>query len=176
MVYAKLRKSDEEFYPYNDENGLRFDFNSMTFVKESVWTTAYLKSSDEGDITYEELHIETLAFTDFGTVTKDSVYYVKYDPKIEHFEDVFTLVDGTCWAIPGIGFPSSYGTYAYSGDDLDLRLRGDDVGSVFISNELKKVEVDSEGNVFIGGKRYINRSTASLEDICIEFDIPYERD
>ena len=176
MVCAKLRKSDEEFYPYNDENGIRFDFNSMTFVKESVWTTAYLKSSDEGDITYEELHIETLAFTDFGTVTKDSVYYVKYDPKIEHFEDVFTLVDGTCWAIPGIGFPSSYGTYAYSGDDLDLRLRGNDVGSVFISNELKKVEVDSEGNVFIGGKRYINRSTASLEDICIEFDIPYERD
>ena len=176
MVYAKLRKSDEEFYPYNGKNGVCFEFDGLGFVKESVWTTAYLKSSDEGDITYEELHIETLAFTDFGTVTKDSVYYVKYDPKIEHFEDIFALVDGTCWAIPGIGFPSSYGTYAYSGDELDLRLRGNDVGSVFISNELKKVEVDSEGNVFIGGKRYINRSTASLEDICIEFDIPYETD
>ena len=172
MVYAKLRKSDEEFYPYNGKYGICFEFDGMGFSKASSWTTAYIKRPGEGNTPYEELHIETLEFTEPGLMLKDNVCYVKYNPDIEHFEELFPLVDDTCWGISVTDSIYAYGTYDYNDGDLGLHFGGD-ANNI---NELRYVEVDSDGNVFISGKRFINRTITSLEDICIEFDIPYETD
>jgi len=175
-VTATFQNSGKTITLYHDGNDICFDLDGKTFAQDSLWTNAHVDEYEENGITYEELYIERLAFTQFGTFVESGVYYVKYNPEIEHFEDVYSFIDDTCWAIPGMGFPSSYGTYDYDGRNLTLDFYGSDVGMIY-DNESTVIPVNYDTDtqqLFLDGERFI-RGNYSLVDLCIEFGIPYER-
>ncbi len=174
-VTATFQKSGKTITLYRGGNDICFDLDGKTFAQDSVWTNAYVGEYEENGITYEKLYIERLAFTKFGTVIESGVYYVKYNPEIEHFEDIYSFIDDTCWAIPGMGFPSSYGTYNYNGSEVTLRFYGSDVGEIYDDDPtVLPVKYDRANRLlYLGGEKFV-QGVYSLVDLCIEFDIPYE--
>ncbi len=176
-VTATFQNSGKTITLYRDGNDICFDLDEKTFAQDSLWTNAYVDEYEEDGITYEELYIERISFTEFGTFVASGVYYVKYNPEIENFEDIYSFIDDTCWAIPGMGFPSSYGTYDYDGSSLTLNLYGSDVGTIYDDQSaVLSVNYDTDTQqLFLDEHRFI-RGDYSLVDLCIEFGIPYETD
>lgn len=149
---------------------------SIDWLIGRSWFTAAVAPDTawpEYGVVGETLTIEIFTFYEDDTFVRSGMEYNRLDLNAVPENSPYMIQEGTCWGIPAMGFPESYGTYFFDGQTLTLTYN-EDYNTQGRTEQITSVQHDGDWLSLDGTSYYAFTYNYSFIALCEAFGIAYQ--
>ena len=162
--------------PATEATQVQSNDTSTDWLIGRSWFTAAVAPDTawpEYGVVGETLTTEIFTFYEDGTFVRSGMEYNRLDLNAVPENSPYMIQEGTCWGIPAMGFPDSYGTYFFDGQTLMLTYN-EDYNTQGRTEQITSVQHDGDWLSLDGTSYYDFTYNYSFIALCEAFGITYQ--